>query len=426
MIFVAAACSTLFLLFYGLAFQESTFYGTPSQKCGTPMESNMSGGSQGIRVPTITIAITLFGGFLFVAFTVLKYRSHTQSEQKLDLEKAEAKLRSTEHYDERFAKAAEMLGAENAATRLGGVYALAALGDEWSENRQQCVDLLCGYMRSPVPTNSTEKTPYVTAPKLAQRSLLSRPEIVAHPSKHDRASYRAERQRVGDEYDLHARSDEVEVRRAILASIARGTRRSLDDPRTWSNMSFDLSRCFIEALDFSNCIFQKKVDFNASIFHGNTNLREATFGANAQFDGCLFMGRTWLSKVTFQGNAWFRASEFLKEVRCGGTKFQSGTMFSFTNFSLVPYFNDNYLGLADADHEIPFATFDGMIIESESPSESEDGEGFISACPDTGDRLLWERFEWIDPSYTVICECGDEHAATELASQPQTLISPRH
>jgi hypothetical protein len=38
-----------------------------------------------------------------------------------------------------------------AAVRLAAVYAMAGLADDWEENRQTCVDVLCAYLRMPYP-----------------------------------------------------------------------------------------------------------------------------------------------------------------------------------------------------------------------------------------------------------------------------------
>ena len=52
--------------------------------------------------------------------------------------------------NERFATAAGKLGDDKPpAVRLAGVYAMAGLADDWEENRQTCVDVLCGYLRLP-------------------------------------------------------------------------------------------------------------------------------------------------------------------------------------------------------------------------------------------------------------------------------------
>lgn len=67
----------------------------------------------------------------------------------------------TRVFNERFITAAQQLGVENAAVRLAGVYAMAGLADDWEEQRQTCIDVLCAYLRIPyIPeppeTNATE------------------------------------------------------------------------------------------------------------------------------------------------------------------------------------------------------------------------------------------------------------------------------
>ncbi|MDR6506478.1 pentapeptide repeat-containing protein [Arthrobacter oryzae] len=410
MILVATACSTLFLAFYAFAFRATEFYpsGDPSQA--------PSGSPFGVRVPAITVAAGLFGGVLFVAFTVLKYRSHVQADERLDIEQREAKLKTAEHFSERFGQAAEMLGSERSATRIGGVYALAALADEWRESRQQCVDLLCGYMRTPIqksPTWGSENESVsakeeIPPPPSTPRLLLPRPENSPIVVELDViADYRSERTRIAGAYVESSRADEVEVRRAVLSSIARGTRRSLDDATSWSDMTFDLSRCYLPGVDFSGCRFLQKVDFNGSIFSGSANMREAFFAQNAQFDGCIFTGRAWFSRVIFAGHAWFRAAEFCKEARFGGTVFEAGMLFNFAYFNEVPHFRDNSLGNRNADvlQEIPFANWDGVRFE-----------GDFTACPDAQTPSVWSSFSYRQRGYTLTCEQPHDDRAMSLSN----------
>jgi hypothetical protein len=51
--------------------------------------------------------------------------------------------------NERFIAIAAQLGDQQPAVRLAGVHALAGLADDWEENRQTCVDVLCAYLRMP-------------------------------------------------------------------------------------------------------------------------------------------------------------------------------------------------------------------------------------------------------------------------------------
>lgn len=53
--------------------------------------------------------------------------------------------------NERYVKAAEQLGHERFAVRLAGVYAVVGPADDWPAQRQICVNVLCGYLRTPTP-----------------------------------------------------------------------------------------------------------------------------------------------------------------------------------------------------------------------------------------------------------------------------------
>lgn len=56
-------------------------------------------------------------------------------------------------FNERFISIAAQLGDDRAAVRLAGVHAMVGLADDWEENRQTCVDVLCAYLRMPYAPN---------------------------------------------------------------------------------------------------------------------------------------------------------------------------------------------------------------------------------------------------------------------------------
>jgi hypothetical protein len=89
---------------------------------------------------TTQLVLTLVGGIGAAILVVVAYR------RQRDLELA--------RFDERFAAAAAQLGAGTAAERIAGVYATAALADIWEQHRQQCIDVLCGYLRLPYDPSS--------------------------------------------------------------------------------------------------------------------------------------------------------------------------------------------------------------------------------------------------------------------------------
>ena len=77
--------------------------------------------------------------------------------EQLDRTLAEQRTRTL---NERFATAAGQLGSDKPpAVRLAGVYAMAGLADDWDENRQTCVDVLCAYLRMPYEPDPGDEAP---------------------------------------------------------------------------------------------------------------------------------------------------------------------------------------------------------------------------------------------------------------------------
>ena len=83
----------------------------------------------------------------------------TLAEQRKQLDRTLAEQR-TRTLNERFATAAGQLGGDKPpAVRLAGVYAMAGLADDWQENRQTCVDVLCAYLRLPYEPDPGDDAP---------------------------------------------------------------------------------------------------------------------------------------------------------------------------------------------------------------------------------------------------------------------------
>ena len=71
--------------------------------------------------------------------------------------------------NERFTTIAAQLGHDQAAVRLAGVHAMAGLADDWEENRQTCIDVLCAYLRMPYEPDPGDEAP--TAERLKFRAI---------------------------------------------------------------------------------------------------------------------------------------------------------------------------------------------------------------------------------------------------------------
>jgi uncharacterized protein YjbI with pentapeptide repeats len=181
----------------------------------------------------------------------------------------------TRTLNERFATAAGQLGSDNPAICLAGVYAMAGLADDWPENRQTCVDVLCGYLRMPY-----EPDPGEVAPE---------PEWLA---------FRSSR----------------EVRHTVIRVITAHLK--ADAAVSWQGLNFDFTGVIFDGGDFVDAKFSGGL----AVFDG------AEFcGGEVRFIGARFSG----GKVFF-GDARFSGGT----VRFDGAEFSGGTVsFRRTEFS---------------------------------------------------------------------------------------------
>ncbi|WP_433295321.1 pentapeptide repeat-containing protein [Actinoplanes sp. CA-030573] len=99
------------------------------------------------RLDAVKIVLAVVGGIGAIVVLTAGYRKQRN-------EDVAAYWEETKAFSDRFAKAAEMLGNDECAVRIGAVAALAQLADEWPGGRQQCIDTLCGYLRLPYASSS--------------------------------------------------------------------------------------------------------------------------------------------------------------------------------------------------------------------------------------------------------------------------------
>jgi uncharacterized protein YjbI with pentapeptide repeats len=219
-------------------------------------------------------------------------RTLAEQNQQLDRTLAEQRTRTL---NERFATAAEQLGSDKPAVRLAGVYAMAGLADDWEENRQTCVDVLCAYLQLPYEPDPGENAP--------------EPQQLAFQASQ-------------------------KVRHTVIRVIAAHLR---EDARTsWRTLNFDFTGVVFDGGDFSGAEFSSgTVNFDYAWFSGGTvNFGESLFsGGRVSFRRAEFCG----------GTVFFGYSEFTSgSVDFGKAEFSSGTViFDFSLFAGAwVYFTD--------------------------------------------------------------------------------------
>ncbi|MFC6134658.1 pentapeptide repeat-containing protein [Streptomyces spororaveus] len=247
-------------------------------------------------VRTVLATLTFAGAVLAGVYA---YRKQRLAES--DAHRADEQLLA-----ERFTTAAEQLGHDQAAVRLAGVYAMARLADDWIEQRQVCVDVLCAYLRMPYEPN-----PEAASTASEGESLSSTP-----------AAYK---------------EGEREVRLTIIRTIR--SHLQPEAPTSWSACNFDFTRATFDGGYLQGSLFQGTVSFGGAEFSGRSfYFGGADFSAGrVYFGGANFSG----GRVDFRGAKFsgasvdFTGAKFSRgSVYFGGAKFSAGSVdFTGAKFS---------------------------------------------------------------------------------------------
>lgn len=176
-------------------------------------------------------------------------------------------------FTEQFGAAAGQLGGTTAAVRLAGVYSMAALADEWPARRQQCIDVLCAYLRLPYSGNPADMM------------------VATVTSEHSWAtgggSGQGREQRV---YQMQPNDREV---RHTVIRVIRDHLRS-EAAVSWQGHDFDLTGAVFDGGDFSRAVFSGgRVLFDRAVFSGRVSFDFTEFsGGTVSFYDAAFSGGT--------------------------------------------------------------------------------------------------------------------------------------
>ena len=241
------------------------------------------------------------GGVLAILTLWENRRKNIQEKEKNDQDhtrQVHAERRS------RYAKAIEQLADEKAPIRLGGIYTLVKLVDEWladektlpneeerREEGQVIVNSLCAYIRSP----------FDLVPKAEVLSQDQTPENYEGGDQQfvkDRARFR----------------EEQEIRHIILSEIkkrlngdkVKNKEITQITPGTWSYFEYNFSDAhFFYAVNFNNSYFGASLNFLGATFTGYVNFSGATFTqvifSGATFTQVIFSGATFTRRTDFSG-----------------------------------------------------------------------------------------------------------------------------
>jgi len=285
-------------------------------------------------ISTLRQAVLVATGGVLAILTLWENRRKNDQEH---MRQVHAERRS------RYATAIEQLADEKAPVRLGGVYTLIKLVDEWladektipiekerQEEGQVIINSLCAYVRSP----------FDLASKTAVLSQNETPENYEGGNQQfikDQARFR----------------EEKELRLTILEAVRNrlnkgtrihknGTQKLL--PGQWSGFDYD----------FSNTVFFYPVGFNNSYFDASSNFSGVEF-TEASFFAAKFTEKANFYRAEFTEKANFVEAEFTKDADFYRAEFAKDADFSGAEFTEKANFYEAEFTQKANFHEAEFA-----------------------------------------------------------------------
>ena len=236
---------------------------------------------------------------------------------------------------ERYTKAVEQLGDEKASIRMGGIYTLTRLVDDWLEEEslpkverlkegQVIINNLCAYIRSPF-------------------TLASYYDELSEDAPKANGIYKDRKQ---DFYTDKAIFDsEADTRLSIIKEIHDRLQISEENPwDSWSNFEYDFSGSIFfypvdltksyykKPINFSGSTYRKEANFRGSIYEGGANFTDSTYQGRADFRGSTYQGRADFRGSTYQGGADFRGSIYTGWADFRGSTYQGGADFRSSTY----------------------------------------------------------------------------------------------
>ena len=233
---------------------------------------------------------------------------------------------------ERYTKAVEQLGSQEAPVRMGGVYTLVGLVDEWLEEKslsdderfkegQVIINNLCAYIRSPFTLTSYYDELSENAPSLEGIYKDKKEEFYV---------------------DKAILDSEADVRLSIIKEIHdRIQGPDKNTPGAWSDFEYDFSgSTFFYPIDLRNSYYAKPINFSGSTYQGWADFSRSTYQGWADFSHSTYRGRATFNGSTYQGLATFNRSTYQYETDFSGSIFYQEVYFGEDEYNSFSFFTD--------------------------------------------------------------------------------------
>ncbi len=288
----------------------------------------------------------------------------------------------------RYTKAVEQLGNVSAPVRLGGVYTLVSLVDEWLREEnieynervaegQVIINILCAYIRSP-------------------SALASHYDELTQDSPTTGGLYKNREQEFY--IDKATLKSEADIRLSILKEIHRRLQGPDENtPGAWSDFEYDFSgSIFFYPVDLTNSYYQKPVnfsgstyqdwvDFSNSTYQSRADFNDSTYRNWADFRGSIYQGRADFNSSTYQNVVYFSDSTYRGEVCFNKSTYQDFVYFDRSIYqNWADFYDSTYqdeASFTDSTYLDMVSFFDSTYQEVVSFSDSAywNGGGFSNS-----------------------------------------------
>ena len=225
---------------------------------------------------------------------------------------------------ERYTEAVEQLGSKEAPVRIGGVYTLIGLVDEWLEEKnleyserlkegQVIINNLCAYIRFPF-------------------TLASYYDELSEDNPSSEGIYKDNQQKFYS--DKAEFKSEADVRLSIIKEIHNRLQSpDKNTPGAWSDFEYDFSgSTFFYPVDLTNSYYIKPVNFSGSTYQNEVRFRGSTYQRSANFSGSTYQGG-----ADFSGSIYTEEAHFYHSSYKGGANFSASSYKSWSDFSDSSY-----------------------------------------------------------------------------------------
>ena len=231
---------------------------------------------------------------------------------------------------ERYTKAVEQLGNASSPVRLGGVYTLVSLVDEWLREEnieyneriaegQVIINILCAYIRSPF-------------------ALTSHYDELTQDSPTAEGLYKNREQEFY--IDKAEFKSEADIRLSIIKEIHNRLQSpKINTPGAWSDFEYDFSgSTFFYPVDFTKSYYTKPVKFSGSTYQDEVRFGGSTYQGGADFSGSIY--RRWADFLssTYQSQANFGGSTYQDKAVFSSSTYQDGANFSGSTYQGEVFF----------------------------------------------------------------------------------------